>query len=32
MIFCQSVSAVLVAGTLIGDGDTETLPAIIKFI
>ena len=31
MIFCESVSAVLVS-TLIGGGDIRTLTGIIKFI
>ena len=32
MIFCQSVSAVLVASTLLGSGDTQTLTAIYNQI
>ena len=32
MIICRSVSTVCVVCTIIGDGDTQTVTAIIKFI
>ena len=32
MVFCYSASAVGVVITLIGGGDTQTLPAVIEFV